>query len=107
MRSYTDYRRDARAIDAHVYHMGNSAHYHTEIHDQLLREPGITVLARSGAVRLTLQPLYLGSIARAIAMRGSAQHGGAMVRQAGKYISGELNTWLDILMNNRRVVESS
>ncbi|MBX3062753.1 MAG: glycosyltransferase family 4 protein [Anaerolineae bacterium] len=106
VRSYTDYRRDARAIDAHVYHMGNSAHYHTEIHDQLLREPGITVLHDLALFGFYLYNLfYLGS-RQQFYDEVSYQHGGAMVRQAGKYISGELNTWLDIPMN-RRVVESS
>jgi hypothetical protein len=43
--SYRDYNPlGSRQADVNIYHMGNSAHFHTEIYRQLMREPGIVVL---------------------------------------------------------------
>jgi glycosyltransferase involved in cell wall biosynthesis/uncharacterized protein YoxC len=44
-RDYLQHRRDVNlSVDLHVYHMGNNHHFHKEIYDQLLMEPGIVVL---------------------------------------------------------------
>lgn len=105
--SYQDYNPISnRQADVHIYHMGNSAHFHTEIYRQLLREPGIVVLHDLALFGFYLFNLYHQGSRQQFLEELAYHHGSRAAKGAGRYISSDFSSWLDLPMN-RRVVEAS
>jgi glycosyltransferase involved in cell wall biosynthesis len=111
VRSYFDYAHDqfraaSPAPDVQVYHMGNSARFHTEIYAQLQRVPGVVILHDLALFGFHLHGQYYRGQREAFLSELLYQHGEEAARNAQRYVRGALDTWLDVPMH-RRVIESS